>query len=189
VPRAKKSSLTGKTFGGKARYPFRGSPGSAGIRPTERGKTSLGSPLHASGQRGVKAVLPPPISEDPDGYRANQRWVDVVRQSAGESAEKDDFEVQDDSEKQVSRETRMVRQMMDFTGDSSGFAGIEKLWDQSWAQSRTNTYVPCPIFLPDLLTLTTYQCPTSNTYPTSRETHQTMPRVYAYVDSSRVEAA
>lgn len=136
----------------------------------------------------MKAVLPPPISEDPDGYRANQRWVDVAH-SAGESAEKDDFEVQDDSEKQVSRETRMVRQMMEFTGDSSGFAGIEKLWDQSWAQSRTNTYVPCPIVLLDFLTFTTYQRPTSNTYPTSRETHETMPRVYPYVDQARVQAA
>lgn len=110
----------------------------AGVRPTERGKSSLlGSPLHGSG-RG-RPVLPPVISEDPDAYRANQRWADVARRSG--EGKQDDSEVFDESEKQVSRETRMVQQMHEFTGDDEGFAGIEKLWDQSWAQSRTIAYV------------------------------------------------
>lgn len=83
--------------------------------------------------------MPPVISEDPDAYRANQRWADVARRSG--EGKQDDSEVFDESEKQVSRETRMVQQMHEFTGDDEGFAGIEKLWDQSWAQSRTIAYV------------------------------------------------
>jgi hypothetical protein len=147
-PARTKKSSTGKPFGAKpGRAPFRASPGAASIRQT----ALLGSPL---GQpKGVgKAVLPPAISEDPDPYRAKSRWADAARDIHGGGLRegRTDEAVFGSAEMEkvmVTREQGMVRDMQALTGDpeGTGFAGIEKVWDQSWAQSRLTSYVPFPL--------------------------------------------
>ena len=185
APRTKKSS-GGKTFVAKSRYPYgiRGSsPVSTGNIPPSRHLGSIAvsatairktseSPLQTGRsvfQPGQRAVLPAPISEDPNQYRAKQSWRDVARghsettesRRSDEERRKrmDDSLVFEDDEDEASlavsgggtaltREEEQIRAMRDYGGDinisgveQSGFAGIEKLWDQPWASSRSVRYV------------------------------------------------
>lgn len=167
TPRIKKSSAGAKAFGaGKTRYPYGGNPspnptahgmGRHGTPPAGGGRSKvLGSPLHPAGTG--RAVLPPPISEDPDDYRPKVRWRDVAREEVASGKVeatvrnwRDDSLVFDDDDQRdtevsSTREALQVEEMMAFEGDvgkeegTSGFANIEKLWDQSWAQPRSIRY-------------------------------------------------
>jgi hypothetical protein len=186
APRVKKTSGT-KTFATKSRYPYgtRGnSPASTGNLPPSRhlgnvaasaaaSRKASDSPLQMgrnnSSQQGQRAILPAPISEDPNQYRAKYRWKDIARSDIidGPSLETDgrrrlradDSLVFYDDENEthaavsaggipLTREAQQVREMMDFEGDinvtsadRSGFANIEKLWDQPWAAPRSVRYV------------------------------------------------
>lgn len=121
---------------------------------------------------GQRAVLPAPISEDPNQYRAKYSWKDagrnqdkdtISRRSDGKRRTRaDDSLVFDDDEDgahmaispnrtSLTREGEQVRAMRDYAGDidvmsveQSGFANIEKVWDQPWAASRLVWYVPSP---------------------------------------------
>lgn len=186
APRAKKTSGT-KTFATKSRYPYgnRGnSPASTGNLPPTRhlgdvaastaaSRKASDSPLQMGrsnpSQQGQRAILPAPISEDPNQYRAKYRWKDIARNEStdGSSLETggrrrlraDDSLVFDDDENEthaavsaggipLTREAQQVREMMDFEGDidvtsadRSGSANIEKLWEQPWAAPRSVRYV------------------------------------------------
>lgn len=122
------------------------------------------------GQPGV--LLPAPISEDPHEYRPKLRWRDVPRDEAvggvlrpqqtgrHKDTTNDSFVFDDDEDVNKSdrrpldtafesREKAQVVEMMNFMGDvcegdsyRSGFASIERLWEQPWAQPRSRRYVP-----------------------------------------------
>lgn len=185
APRVQKTS-GGKTFATKSRYPYgnRGnSPASTGNLPPTRhlgniavsdvaNRNDPDSPLHmgrnSTSQQGQRAILPAPISEDPNQYRAKYRWKDVARNNSKDGGSRgndgkrrlrvDDSlgfgDDEDEEQKAVSadrtptREAEQVREMRDFEGDidvvgadQAGFANIEKLWDQPWATPRSVRYV------------------------------------------------
>lgn len=180
APRARKTS-GGKSFATKSRYPYgnRGSsPASTGNVPPLRhlgsiavsaaaGRKASESPLQM-GRHGAlpgqRAVLPAPISEDPNQYRAKYSWKDVARNHDKDSMSRpsdgkrrgraDDSLVFGDNEDGapmavstggtlLTPEEEQIRAMRNYAGDidvmgvgQSGFANIEKLWDQPWATSR-----------------------------------------------------